>query len=587
MPYTPPQVTTSVVIDSTIVSLPGGTRLLALIGEASKTKTILGEIHIQGSGLTADVNQTGLSSIISIYDFSGPGNSLVNYPTSGTGAFGSGYYISGETILWTEAVNPYPASSTPQAGSQFIVNYSGGGTQTLTQNSLYNVAISGTDVATVTNKLNTLTYPVSGTVTGFDSIGFGVTGTGWTLSGSSIVWGQATNDGFPSTTVVQSGASFFVDYNYTKSGSDYEPKNFVDQSRVVDEYGSEAYWTLITSGVNAGSYTLSRINPLTLGAKVAFLNNASVLTLVEISGTGLAGGDYLDPLSKLQEKSIDLIVPLTVGSGVTTNDMDVEERALALNYTKLHCETQSNSANQRERVGLGSLGAAEIGDDSTPNTYIYTAELGLNSKRMCLVAPGTAQIQLQDPAGVFQNVNIDGCFLAVAVAALSASSLIDVATPLTNQELNGFFDVSAGTINHPAHDYLTVEKNMLGGAGVLLIDQEGPRIFVRHQLTTDQSNVVNGELSVVTLIDFVSQAVRFACKGFIGKKLRPAQTIPAVKGAILATLSTLAGNDIISSIGGIKVSINPNNPTELLVEASYVPIFPLNRITVKFTIKTL
>jgi len=121
----------------------------------------------------------------------------------------------------------------------------------------------------------------------------------------------------------------------------------------------------------------------------------------------------------------------------------------------------------------------------------------------------------------------------------------------------------------------------------MVIAQEGPRIFVRHQLTTDQSNVINGEFSVVTLIDYVAQAVRASCSPFIGKKLKPATTIPDVRGTILTTLSTLAQNDIISSIGGIVVQINPLNPTELLVEAAYVPIFPLNRIRINFTIKTL
>jgi len=332
---------------------------------------------------------------------------------------------------------------------------------------------------------------------------------------------------------------------------------------------------------------LSSINPLSLASKLAFQNNASFLVLVQNSGAGDTAGDFLDSLTRLETRTIDMIVPLTVGSGINVNDMDVDERALALNYTKLHCETMSNETNKKERVSLGSLGNAEIGDVDTEDTYVFTASVGLNSKRISLIAPGLATVQLQDPAGVFQDVVIDASLLTAAVASISASPLNDVATPLTNKELTGFTDISAETTGHPADEYLQTEMNNLAAAGVMVIAKEGPRIFVRHQLTTDQSNVINGEFSVVTLIDFVSQAVRFSCNQFIGKKLRPATTIPAVKGTILATLQTLAQEDIISSIGGIAVSINRLDPTELLVSAEYVPIFPLNRIKVTFNIRTL
>ncbi len=686
MPYSPPGVQTIVVIDNTTVTLPGGTRILSLIGNADKTKTVSGEQQIQPISRLVNVNNSGLASISRIYDFSGPGQSLYTYPTSGAGAFGSGYFNVGDSIEWTVAANPFPTSTTPAVGVTFLVdyNYSGvasseahtlpstvdSGTRTLLDitdvTSLVSISgaslsfadagvnasgagfylsgnyvawsegtyptfadaqadgavpsgataiyvtyeYSGTALAEshvqssshtslldITNVNGIITvsgtggtqYPASGTVSGPDTLGFGTDGSGFYLSGNSINWNPVdpSGYGYPFATVVPVSGTFFIDYAYNKTASDYAPKNFVDFRSVVNEYGNEARWTLITSGVRAGAYTLNGINPLTLGSKIAFQNNASLLTLVEISGAGTSSGDFLSTVALLEPKTVDIIVPLTIGSGNTRNAMSIPERALALNYIKLHCDTQSNPTNQKERVSIGSLGDAEVGDDSTPDTYIYTAEVGLDDKRISLIAPGIATLQLQDPAGVFQNVDVDGCFLAVAAASFSVSPLNDVATPLTNKELIGFTSISAKTASHTADEYFTTEMNNLAAAGVMVIAKEGPRIFIRHQLTTDQSNVVNGEFSVVTLIDFVSQAVRFSCKNFIGQKLKPATTIPAVKGAILATLQTLAQNDIISSIGGIVVQINPLNPTELLVEAAYTPIFPLNRIKVTFTIKTL
>jgi len=682
MPYTPPGVETKVIIDQTTVTLPGGTRTLSLIGNADRTKSVAGEGQVQPQDRDVVVNQSGLSSIQRVYDFSGPGSSLFTYPTSGAGAFGSGYYASGDDLKWTPAANSYPASTTPSATTTFYVsyNYSGvasseahttpvissgvgnllditdvtsvtvvsgasltfaatdfvnagyyvsgntllwslgasgtfaeaqdAGTVPSGQTALYvsyeysGIAIaephvhSGTysntlDITNVNSIISvsgsSSAYPASGTVTTPDTSAYGTSGSGWVQNGNDITWGQVfpAAYGYPAATVVPVSGVFYIDYTYTKSNNDYNPKNFVNFSNVVAEYGQIADWTLITTGPLAGSYTLAKITPLTMGAQVAFQNNASVLIMVQNEGAGTTAGDFLDSLSKLETKLVDVIVPLTIGSGITQNAMSVSERALALNYTKLHCETMSNEVNHKERVSLGSLGVAEIGDATTEDTYIFTASVALDSKRIALIAPGTTTVQLQDPAGVFQNVNIDGCFLATAAAGISVSPLNDVATPLTNKELVGFTAISATTPDHPATDYLAVEMNNLAAAGVMVIASEGPRIFVRHQLTTDQTNVVVGEFSVVTLVDYVSQAVRSSCNQFIGKKLKPSTTIPAVKGAILATLATLAQNDIISSIGGITVQINPLNPTELLVEASYVPIFPLNRIKVTFTIKTL
>jgi hypothetical protein len=594
MSYTPPGVETKVVIDSTIVSLPGGTRVLSVVGNADRTKSIEGEIETQTSARINQVSHSGLYAISQIYDYSGPANSLKTYQTSGNGAYGSGYYISGNNIVWTKASNSYPTSTTPAVSGNFFVTYSGtfGAVynEAVTQNSERNITLaSGVATSIIGVSGNSTIYPASGTVSGVDSLGFGIDESGYFLTASGTLSWNPVNPSaysYPYATVPQVSTNYYVDYSYSKQLSDYSAKSFTNYSRVVGEYGTEATWTLITSGTSAGTYNIYSINPITLANKIGFQNGATVLMNVQNYGAGTTGADYLDSFTKLEAKTVDLIVPITIGSGLSGTDMDLSEKALALNYAKLHCETMSNSINKKERVALGSLGKAEIGDDTTPLTYIYVAN-SLGSKRISLVAPGTATVQLQDPSGIYQDVDVDGSLLAVAVAALSASTSNDVATPLTNMELTGFSSLSAETTNHPEKDYLAVEMNNLAAAGCMVITYEGAKIFVRHQLTTDQSNIVNGEFSVVTLCDYVSQAVRSSCEKFIGKKLKPVTTIPAVKGAILATLQSLANVDIISSIGSISVSINPDNATELLVEATYVPVFPLNRVKITFNIRTL
>jgi hypothetical protein len=205
---------------------------------------------------------------------------------------------------------------------------------------------------------------------------------------------------------------------------------------------------------------------------------------------------------------------------------------------------------------------------------------------MSIIAPGVCTVQIQDPTGAFQNVDVESSFLAAAYGALSCNPLSDVATPLTRQQFTGFVGLNATTPNHPNKFYLEIEKNILGGAGVCVIDTLGARIYVRQQLTTDQSSPAAGEFSVVTSTDYVSQAVRYTCNQFIGKKLIPAIVVPAVKSTILATMQVLAQDSLISAIGAITVTVDPTNPTQILATVQYVPVFPLNHIQVTFTIRT-
>ena len=724
MAYSPPGVQTFIEIGDNQVILPGGTRILSLIGTSNPTVSIAGEQWTQTIARQIQTTESGVASVARVYDYSGPGNSLYVYPASGSGAYGSGYFVSGNnTIAWTPAANTYPSSTTPASGAAFLVNYNFSGTTlsgttvlegssftstytgfsgskadalnisgvttniiavysgassasgiypfsgtvgvsgagwyatngslfftngiftdftaaaakgfvpasgatyyidyvfsgtatlgnpavaSLTQNGAYNVAIgqpfpSGIVYPFGINAISGTsgyTYPASGTgiasgTSATDSSGYSTVGTGWNFinSGTStaaITWGATnpTTYAYPKATVVPISGVFAIDYNYNKYGTDYTPQNFVEYSAVINQEGNEGDWVLQTTGPLAGTYKNIRVNPLTVGAKVAFANSASVVNLLQISGVANTSASFLNVLPYLESNQVDVIVPLTIGSGISVGEMPFSEKALTLQYVKLHCDTMSNEFNKMERVSLGSMGPAEVGIGDGPNsgTYSYiSVAQQLADKRIALVAPGTTTVQLQDPSGQFQNVDVDGCFLAVAVGALSCSANNDPATPLTNQQLTGFTRISAKTAAHPNTAYLTVEKNNMAAAGVMIIDSTGSKIFVRHQLTTDQTNVINGEFSVVTLIDYVSQSVRYTTDQFIGKKLIPALVIPSVKGTILATMAQLAANGIIGAVGTINVTIDPNDPTNLLSQVSYVPVFPLNRLKVTFIIRT-
>ena len=193
MAYTPPGVETFVTIGDNQVVLPGGTRILSMIGTSNMTKNVSAEQQTQPISRQIQTAQSGVSTIYDIYDYSGPGNSQYFYPASGDGAFGSGYYLTGSnTINWTVATNPYPTSTTPASGAAYLANYSFSGTTLSGTTVLESHAITSTYVgASGTVKSvaldiafnDTIVAVYSGANTGsfgtFPTSGVGVNGAGW------------------------------------------------------------------------------------------------------------------------------------------------------------------------------------------------------------------------------------------------------------------------------------------------------------------------------------------------------------------------------------------------------------------------
>jgi hypothetical protein len=608
MAYTPPGVYTQIEIQNNIVSLPGGTRVLAIIGMGRNYKCVSGEAVVQTSDYNETLAYTSTKSVSNVYDFTNPGGGLKYYPLSGSttspvSVYGEGYTVTNGVISWSPAANAYPTSTVALTGSTYYVSFSGSygatGTTTLVSNSgiVQTSAYSNnfspySGVAIVSVSGNGLLMSSgngsSWHPAGPDSSGYTTLGAGWDLTSSgTILWTAVTGSyAYPSASVPPVDGIYYVDYCYYKSGSDYNPKFFTDYTQVVNEYGPEAEWTLVTSGTNAGSYNFANLNTLTLAARLAFANGAAIINLTQISGSVFTNNSvFQTPLNRLQNKLVDIIVPITAGSGATTTEMSVSEKAALLLDVETHCDTMSLPQNKKERVAIGSLGVAEIGNTTDVDTYVYTAN-SIENKRITITAPGLTTVEIQDPNGEFQDIQVEGSFMSVAMAALSCNPNSDVATPLTNKNLSNFASTSAVTAEHDDPEYLESEKNILAAGGICVIDRNGARISIRHQLTTNQTNVAEGEFSVVTTTDYVSQAVRFTTEQFIGRKLVSAIVVPAVRATIQATMQALTDAQLINSIGAITVSINPNNPTEILSTVQYVPIFPLNRIKITFTIRT-
>jgi len=174
---------------------------------------------------------------------------------------------------------------------------------------------------------------------------------------------------------------------------------------------------------------------------------------------------------------------------------------------------------------------------------------GYDNRRVMNVFPNTAKLG---------NVTYEGYYVAAAVAGL-ASGVVPH-QPLTNLSLLGFSDVSNATT------YFTEDQlNTLAEAGVFIVTQEviGSTPYVRHQLTTDTSNLNFSERSVTSNVDSISYGLQNALKPYIGKYNLNENTVSLVRFSIERELNFRASNTFTVQAGNQLinwelVSVTPN-----------------------------
>jgi len=126
--------------------------------------------------------------------------------------------------------------------------------------------------------------------------------------------------------------------------------------------------------------------------------------------------------------------------------------------------------------------------------------------------------------------------------------------------------------------------DMVANSGVTVIEDTNPVLRVRHCLTTDMTSALTRELSILTIRDYVQQAMRFALEQYIGQKYlsKLNNDIAITANAIM---QQLVQREIIVAATSATVQTDRADPTMALVEISYAPVFPLNYIKVTFNLR--
>jgi len=335
------------------------------------------------------------------------------------------------------------------------------------------------------------------------------------------------------------GEVYYVSYNYLKT--DFSPKLFSRLSDVVNEYGP-----------------VSPDNPLSLAAYFAFLNGSSVIGCQQVPKT--------PGLSTASEAAYQAAIDLSAGASLpgfvspsVLVPLTPATETLA-RYMAIHCDVQSSIRFKAERTALFGFASGT----RTDQALAIAAAAG--DTRVRFVYPDIASVSLTDVLGVTKTYLVDGRYPAAAVAAATTAPTIDPATPWESRQIIGF------TALNRRLD--TVTANQLAVGGVTVLENRPPFIRIRHGVTSDVTNILTRTPTVIQIADEIQKRVRSVCSPFIGAKFLP-QILGQIEGRLSEMFKAAVAEQIITTFTGITVNVDPSDPTAIIVEAFYQPVWPL------------
>lgn len=335
------------------------------------------------------------------------------------------------------------------------------------------------------------------------------------------------------------GETYYVSYTYTKT--DFSPRIFSKKSDVVAAFGPAT-----------PEY------PLSLAADIAFDNGAPAVACYQVLKTpGSAAASEAAYLAALEavagnslpgDRSPGILVPLTPAT-----------RALA-RAAAIHADIQSDIRYKAERTVIFGFGAGTRPDQ------LAAIVQAAGSMRVRFVYPDVATIERTDTTGRTRNHLVDGRFLAAAVAAAIIAPGNDPATPWESFQLRGFSSI-ARRLEGPV-------ANAIAQLGVTVLETRGSSLVrVRHGLTSDVTSVLTKTPTVVQIADEIQRRARVVGEPFSGKKYLPT-ALGQLEGRLSEMLKQAVRDQIIVGFRGLKVELDPTDPTGYLIEAWWAPVFP-------------
>jgi hypothetical protein len=349
------------------------------------------------------------------------------------------------------------------------------------------------------------------------------------------------------------GVVYFVNYEWAKAVGDgqgsFSPKFYFLQnfSTVTNDVGTVGGGDSQTANMN-GAWTLP------IAAQLAQENGASIICLLQMNpADGSNASQVRAALAKLYIPNINIVVSL-----------DAADNAMLIPDITNHVTTASSTINRLERTAFIGFSDESNPSDSTMLGYATSA----SSNRVVVVN------QTNTTYTMFIGTNttvstVDGTMMATALAALRTNPAFDVAQPLTREVVSGIATTNTLT---------QAEKTIFANNGVLVVDNISGSPKVVFGTTSEFDTILNQLYQVTEIADYCTQTLRGLLDPiFIGQKLL-ANTPSQVETVTSAILSDIESSNIIESFTQPTATVNPLQPTQILVNVGVQPVLELDTI---------
>lgn len=198
---------------------------------------------------------------------------------------------------------------------------------------------------------------------------------------------------------------------------------------------------------------------------------------------------------------------------------------------------------------------------------------GSLSQQMVFLSPAKFTRALP---GYGKAIVVGGQYVAASIAGMLAAQ--PVSSPLTREVIAGYINVADSTVT-------LQDKNVDAAAGLLVVEQRGQNVQIRHSVTLDNTSTANRELSVVRAKHRMIESVRDTMESqIIGKVIADGNSPYIVRSAVVAVLEGLRQAGDLVDYSQVTARLKSLDPTTIQVKFSYRPAFPLNYVEVTFAL---
>ena len=359
------------------------------------------------------------------------------------------------------------------------------------------------------------------------------------------------------STALEANETVFVSFGETAIGPDetvsitydyvpedyYTPKSFFGVNELINTYGQ-------------ATDEIEVLSPLSLAGQIAFAHGAGEVVGVPIKGNSTQ--DFANAIRLLESiYDVSIIIPLTGNTAVHDLLFD-------------HCVRMSAQGEER-RTFIGADGVASpISSSSMQSMVKYWSEMSdTENQRVLFVSPSSFAI-----TGTYGNttITVAGYYLACAIAGVVARNGVSV--PVTHKRLS-----NAIILTEPK---TKLEREAESVAGLCVVENRNGAVVV-HGRTTSNMSVEEQELNVVMSHDVIVRSLRTALSnGIVGQPLTDMLIVNTTALAKTTMDELLAGGYCRSFV--INPVTQTENPTTILVDITYRPVYGVNYIKATISI---